>query len=154
MFVAVAVPIARASDNPTIERLATCQDSWVDWKENSPGKLNQLVQYFRAGFTRKESDPFFVPTSAQTVAGLPVARVFPESDGMGVGFSVWVNANFDQTRIALERKIGRSLKQCETGDNMRMCSLELGQKKTITLMAEDNPKSSMTLIGCYYFYEK
>ena len=46
------------------------------------------------------------------------------------------------------------LKQCEVGDNMRTCSLELGEKKTIVLMAEDNPKSTTTLIGCYYFYEK
>jgi len=98
--------------------------------------------------------PFVVPNSNQTVVGLPIARVFPESVGMGVGFSVWVNANFDQTKIALERKTGRLLKQCEVGDNMRTCSLDLGEKKTIVLMAEDNPKSTTTLIGCYYFYEK
>jgi hypothetical protein len=61
-----------------------------------------------------------------------------------------VNASFDQTKIALERKMGRSLTQCESGDNMRMCSLELSQKKTVTLMAEDNPKSTTTLIGCCY----
>jgi len=68
--------------------------------------------------------------------------------------NVWVNASFDRTKIALESKMGRSLNQCESGDNMRMCALELAQKKTVTLMAEDNPKSTTTLIGCYYFYEK
>jgi hypothetical protein len=150
----VAVPLAGAADNLTIERLATCRDSWIDWKENNPGMLNQFIQYFRSGFAHKESDPFFIPTSTQTVVGLPVTRVFPESVGMGVGFSVWVNASFDQTKIALEGKIGRSLKKCESGDNMRICSLELGEKKTVTLMAEDNSKSTTTLIGCYYFYEK
>jgi hypothetical protein len=150
----IPVFAAGASNNLSIERLATCQDSWVDWKENNPGMLDQLVQYFRSGFTHKESDPFFIPTSSQTVLGLPVTRVFPESVGMGVGFSVWVNATFDQTKLALESKIGRSLKQCETGDDMRICSLELGEKKTVTLMAEDNPKSTTTLIGCFYFYEK
>jgi hypothetical protein len=37
---------------------------------------------------------------------------------------------------------------------MRTCELQIGEKKTILLMAEDNPKSTTTLVGCYYFYEK
>ena len=150
----VAVSLAAASDNLTIERLATCQDSWLDWKQNDRGRLDKFANELRSGFSHKENDPFFIPNSNLTVVGLPVARVFPESVGMGVGFSVWVSANFDRTKIALERKTGRLLKQCEVGDNMRTCSLELGEKKTIVLMAEDNPKSTTTLIGCYYFYEK
>ena len=150
----VAVPLAVATDNLTIERLATCQDSWLDWKQNDPGRLSKFANELRSGFSHKENDPFFVPNSNQTVVGFPLSRVFPESVGMGVGFSVWVNANFDQTKIALERKTRRLLKQCEVGDNMRTCSLELSEKKTIVLMAEDNPKSTTTLIGCYYFYEK
>jgi hypothetical protein len=104
---------------------------------------------------RKESDPFFVPKSSQTVAGLPVAQVFPQSIGMAVGFSVVVNANFDKTRTSLERKIGKVLKKCDApSDNMRTCALEIGEKKTILLMAADNVRSTTTLFGCYYFYEK
>ena len=60
---------------------------------------------------------------------------------MGVGFSVMVNANFDRSKITVEKKIGKSLKQCEVGDNMRTCLLEIGEKKTIMLMSEDNPKA-------------
>jgi hypothetical protein len=37
---------------------------------------------------------------------------------------------------------------------MRTCELEIGEKKTILLMAEDNVKSKTTLLGCYYFYAK
>ena len=81
-------------------------------------------------------------------------QVFPESVGMGVGFSVVVGASFDKTRTSLEHKIGKFLKKCETGDNMRMCELEIAEKKTIMLMAEDNVKSTTTLVGCYYFYAK
>jgi hypothetical protein len=151
----VAVTPAQATDNLSIERLATCQDSWLDWKSRDPVQLKKFVDSFQSDFLRKESDPFFVPKSSQTVAGLPVAQVFPQSIGMAVGFSVVVNANFDKTRTSLERKIGKVLKKCDPpSDNMRTCELEIGEKKTILLMAEDNVKSTKTLFGCYYFYEK
>src|SRR5213592_1574121 len=90
IFLAAATP-AQAADNPMIERLATCQDSWLDWKSGDPARLQQFVASFQSDFSRKERDPFFVPKSSQTVAGLPVAQVFPQSVGMGVGFSVVVN---------------------------------------------------------------
>src|SRR5947209_10403626 len=92
----VAVTPAWAADNLSIERLATCQDSWLDWKESNPVQLRKFADSFQSDFLRKEKDRFFVPKSNQTVAGLSVAQVFPESIGMGVGFSVVVNANFDR----------------------------------------------------------
>jgi len=154
LFLAAVTP-AQAADNPILERLATCQDSWFEWKSSDPARLQQFVAGFQSDFSRKERDPFFVPKSSQTVVGLPVAQVFPQSVGMAVGFSVVVNANFDRTKTSLERKIGKSIKKCEPpSDNMRTCELEIGAKKTILLMAEDNAKSTTTLFGCYYFYEK
>jgi hypothetical protein len=154
IFLAAIIP-AQAADNLGMERLATCQDSWLEWKSSNPAQLKKFVESFQSGFSHKESDAFFVPTSSQTVAGLPVAQVYPESIGMAVGFSVVVNANFDKTRESLEKKIGKSLRKCEPpSDNMRTCELAIGEKKTILLMAEDNPKSTTTLFGCYYFYEK
>jgi hypothetical protein len=150
----VAVLPAKAMDNLSIERLATCQDSWLDWKQSNPVQMQNFVNAFQSDFLRNGNDPFFVPKSSQAVAGLPVAQVFPQSVGMGVGFSVMVNANFDKTKTTVEKKIGKSLKQCESGENMRTCALEIGEKKTIMLMAGDNPKSTKTLLGCYYFYEK
>jgi hypothetical protein len=155
VFLAAVTP-AQAADNPGIERLAMCQDSWFEWKSSDPARLQKFVESFQSDFSRKKAtDAFFVPKSSQTVAGLPVAQVFPESVGMAVGFSVVVNANFDRTRTSLEKKIGKSIKKCEPpSDNMRTCELQIGDKKTILLMAEDNPKSTTTLFGCYYFYEK
>ena len=150
---AAATP-AQAADNPGIERLATCQDSWFDWKSSDPAQLQKFAASFQAGFSRKERDPFFVPKSSQTVAGLPLAQVFPDSVGMGVGFSVVVNANFDKTKTSLEKKLGRSFKCEPPSDNMRACEQTIGEKKTVVLMAEDNPKSTTALFGCYYFYEK
>ena len=151
----VAVTPACAADNLSIERLATCQDSWLDWKESDPVQLKKFAASFQSDFLRKEKDPFFVPKSNQTVVGLPVAQVFPESIGMAVGFSVVVNADFDRTRTSLAKKTGKSLGKCEPpSDNMRTCELEIGEKKTILLMAEDNVKSRTTLLGCYYIYAK
>jgi hypothetical protein len=37
---------------------------------------------------------------------------------------------------------------------MRSCELQIAEKRTVMLMAEDDPKATSTLIGCYYFYEK
>jgi hypothetical protein len=104
VFLAAVTPV-QAADNPGIERLAMCQDSWFEWKSSDPARLQKFVESFQSDFSQKEaSDAFFVPKSSQTVAGLPVAQVFPESVGMAVGFSVVVNANFDKTRTSLEKK--------------------------------------------------
>jgi hypothetical protein len=151
----VAVTPAQAADNLSIERLATCQVSWLDWKSSDPVQLKKFADSFQSDFLHKDNDPFFVPKSSQTVAGLPVAQVFPQSIGMAVGFSVVVNADFVKTKTIIEKKVGQSFKKCEPpSDNMRTCELEIGEKKTIVLMAEDNVKATTTLIGCYYFYEK
>jgi hypothetical protein len=37
---------------------------------------------------------------------------------------------------------------------MRTCGLEIAEKRTLMVMAEDGPKATTTLVGCYYFYEK
>jgi hypothetical protein len=151
----VAVTPAWAADDLSIERLATCQDSWLDWKNSEPVQLRKFAESCQSNFLQKEKDPFFVPKSNQTVAGLRVAQVFPESIGMAVGFSVVVNANFDTTKTRLAKKIGKPFSKCEPpSDNMRTCELAIGEKKTILLMAEDNVKSTTTLFGCYYFYAK
>jgi hypothetical protein len=151
----VAVTPACAADNLSIERLATCQDSWLDWKKSDSVQLKKFAESFQSDFSRKEEDPFFVPKSNQTVAGLPVVQVFPDSIGMAVGFSLVVNSNFDTTKTSLAKKIGKSFSKCEPpSDNMRTCELEIGEKKTILLMAEDNVKSKTTLLGCCYFYAK
>ena len=154
LFLAGLTP-AQAADNLGLERLAICQDSWLDWKASDPARLKKFIDGFQADFSHKGNDAFFVPKSSQTVAGLPVAQVFPESVGMGVGFSIVVNANFANSKASLEKKLGKAINKCEPpSDNMRTCELEIAEKKTITLMAEDNAKSTTTLVGCYYFYEK
>jgi hypothetical protein len=149
----VAVTPAKALDNLSIERLATCQDSWFEWKQRDQARLKNFVDSFQSDFLPKGSGAY-IPKSNHIVAGLPVAQVFPQSIGMAVGFSVVVNANFEQTKKILETKAGKPFKCEPPSDNMRACELRIGEKKTIGLMAEDNVKSTTTLFGCYYFYEK
>jgi len=149
----LAVPGWAAGDT-SVERMATCQDSWLDWSKADPARMTAFGDGFRADFSPNADGTFFVPKTAKSVAGLRVTQVYPESLGMGVGFSVVVDAPFDTARSNLEKLIGKPLVHCEASDNMRSCELQLGEERTLTLMAEDNAKSTTTLLGCYYYYEK
>lgn len=143
---------ARAADS-SVERMATCQDSWLEWK-GEPAELEKIVEHIDRSFIKKEGAPFLVPRTGETVLGLPVIHLYPESIGMAVGFSVLVDADFAETRKGLEKKIGRAFEQCETADNMRSCALKLSEKKNLLLMEELNGKNRVTLFGCYYYYAK
>ena len=145
---------AVAADDASVERLVTCKDSWLDWKNSNAPELTTFAKHFQADFVQHEDQPFFVPKSSDTVDGLKVLRLFPESVGMGVGFSLFVAAPFDEAKARFEHAIGKPLKDCETSDGMRTCAVTFAEKRTFTLMAEDNAKSRETLAGCYYYYEK
>ena len=145
---------ASAADDPALARLAHCQDSWADWNKSDPARLKAFVEHFQTQFSRNGNDPLFVPKQPMSIAGLRVTQAFPQSIGMGVGFSLTVDATFDEARAAMQKAIGKPLQKCESGDGMRTCEREIAPQRTFTLMAEDDAKSLGTLIGCYYFYEK
>lgn len=150
----VGVMSAWGADDPRVENLALCRDSWLDWKKTDPAKLDSFVTFFRSDFIHNDNDAFFVPKSAMAIDGLKVTQVFPESVGMGVGFSVLVEATFDVAKQAFEKKLGKPLRQCDTGDGMRICELPIAEQRTVTLMSGVPPNDKMTLVGCYYLYEK
>jgi hypothetical protein len=142
-----------AADDGNIERMATCQDSWLEWK-NDPAKLDDFAKHIRANFAEKDNSAYLVPKSEISAFGLKVVQLFPGSIGMAVGFSVIVAADFKTTRASLEKRLNKSFGKCETGDTMLTCELEVGEKKTILLLAEDDAKIAHTLFGCFYYYEK
>lgn len=145
---------AYAADDAALERMATCRDSWFDWQKSDPARLAKFGEDFRTHFARKADDPFPVPTANVSIAGLRITKAFPNSVGMGVGFSLMVDAPFDAARRAMEKSLGKPLQKCETSDGMRTCGLEIADKRSFMLMTADDPKSRETLVGCYYFYEK
>ena len=136
-----------------LEQMTTCQESWLDWKDD-PATTASRRDSFRAQFREGGNDAFFVPISSATLMGLPVSQVYSSSVGMGVGFSVQVKAPFERAKKAVEQAIRKPLTKCETSDGMRTCELELAAKKTVMLMSDAAGKTGQTLIGCFYYYEK
>jgi hypothetical protein len=145
---------AFAAEDDSLARMATCGESWFDWQAKDPAQLQTFGDHVRAAFAPHGDDGFLAPKGEVSVAGLRVLELFPNSVGMGVGLSVTVAAPFDRTRQSIEKSLGKSFVKCPTGDGMRTCALEIGEKRTLMLMAEDDPKAATTLVGCYYFYEK
>lgn len=142
------------ADDAGLERLATCQDSWLDWHKSDPARMKAYVDQIHSGFSQNGNDAFMAPKAATSIFGLRVTQLFPDSVGMGVGFSVLLDGSFDTVRKTVEKKLGKSLSKCDDGENMRSCELEIGEKRTLMLMAQDVPKTNSALLGCYYYYEK
>lgn len=148
----VMLPAAAPVDD-MIERLATCQVSWRDWK-NDPVQSQKMAALFNGVFVNPANDGSFSLKEKVVVAGLPVLQVYPESVGMGVGFSVVLGASFDSAREHVQKATGKTLGDCDTSDGMRTCGVEIARERTITLMAAENSKEARTLLGCFYVYEK
>jgi hypothetical protein len=144
--------LTHAADDPSLLRLSTCQDSWLEWKNDEP-RMTRFAAVFESQFTRDDQNASFVPKSSMTLLGYPVVQVFPQSVGMGLGFSVVVNAPYAQVRQGFEKQLGKPMK-CAVSEGTNACELSLGDKKTAMLMASDKPDAKATLVGCYYYYEK
>jgi hypothetical protein len=145
-----ATPASGAADD-LLEQLATCQVSWLDWKDD-PAQGRKFGEAINAAFTPQPRSPNWTPKKPVVVGGLKVVEAFPESVGMAVGFSLTVDANFDTARAAFEKLAGKKFETCESGDGMKSCELRIAEKKTMMIVAGDNGKSKTTLLGCYYFY--
>lgn len=148
-----AMPAWAVSD-PRIENLALCRDSWLDWKNTDPSALDSFGAFLRSALAHNGNDTIFRPKLAMSVDGLKVTQVFPQSVGMGLGFSVLVDASFDVAKKALERDLGKPLSGCEANEGMRTCELSIAEQRTVILASNDPPNDTTTLVGCYYFYEK
>src|SRR5437764_5230971 len=145
---------AFAADDDALARMALCKDSWFEWQKAEPAKLKAFASSFHVQFSPHDNDPFFLPKAKVSVMGMNVSQAFPGSVGMGVGFSLTLDATFDDARKAVEKALGKALQKCESGEDMRNCELEIAPQRTAMAVAEVKPNAHQTLIGCYYFYEK
>lgn len=142
-----------AADEPRLQRLAHCQDTWLEWKDNAK-RMAKLSNYFETQFARRSEDAAGFPSKSPTIAlGWPVTLVYPQSVGMGVGFSMTVAADHPQMRSGIERQLGKPL-ACKNSNGIRACEDELGAKKTVLLMTDQDARAKSSLAGCYYFYDK
>jgi len=141
------------ADNDSIQRMALCQDSWLEWNKSAPALLKTFADQFRSEFSSSSDDSYFIPKTSVTIAGLPVVQAFPQSVGMGVGFSLAVASDFQTARKRVEAMLGKAVNKCEASDGMHSCELDIAEQRTVMLMAEDDVDNK-TLIGCYYYYEK
>lgn len=149
----LAASIAQADDDKFILQMASCQESWLDWKQQ-PAKVKEFTAKLESNFKMDEQSATFVPTRATSVLGHNISRVYPESVGMGVGFSVLLDASFDAIKASFEKQTGKRFGQCATEDGMKSCEHKVGEKKTVILMEGSTGKNAQSLIGCYYFYAK
>ncbi len=149
---AIAATPVYAADEENLERMATCQESWLDWKDD-PARGQKFADSLHSGYAEQAEGGYLVPKAKKTLFGLPVARVYPDTIGMGVGFSVTVNGSFETAKKAVENAVGKTLKCEADSDEVRACQAELGPQKTVTV-ASDTQGSKSALIGCFYLYEK
>jgi hypothetical protein len=148
-----AVPASAAGD-PRIEDLALCRDSWMDWERNDPSALDSFGNFLGVNLAHNTDDGSLMPNTPMTIIGMDVTQVFPSSLGMGLGFSVLIDAPFEVAKQALERDLGKPFADCQSGDGIRACELSIADQRTVVLVSDDASNDTATLIGCYYYYEK
>lgn len=142
----------QSADGMQLQRLALCQESWHDW-EDGDVRTTRFVSYLESHFDRSPQGDAFTPKFEAKVLGYAVTQVYPQSVGMGAGFSLLIDANFIQARGGIERQLDKPM-TCLSSDGIRSCELKLGLKKTALLMTAQNGHANTSLIGCYYLFQK
>ena len=142
----------QAVDETQLQRIALCQKPWHDWKDGDVS-TTRFVSYLESRFGRGPQGDAFTPKFEAKVLGYAVTQVYPQSVGMGAGFSLLIDANLIQARGGIERQLGKPM-TCSSTDGVRSCEIKLGPKKTALLMTAQNGHANTSLIGCYYLFQK
>ena len=155
LLAGLAVPQSHAQteDDAGVLRFLTCQDSWMEWKGH-PIEEQKFVDAQKANFRQNESDDSFVPIKPMSILGHRIVQLYPQSVGMGVGYSVIVNASFEAAKTSLEKQMGKPFTRCQAASEGKFCERELAKLKTVMLMEGSRGKDAKTLFGGYYLYEK
>jgi hypothetical protein len=151
IFLLSIFPNVQAEEDKTLLPMLTCQESWLDWKQD-PDKGKPFFDAIQLKFHPDTRENFLIPNQATSILGHNISRVYPDSVGMALGFSVVVDSSFEKLKTSLEKQMGKSFEHCDTADNTKSCEHKIGKNKTIVLMVGDEKQQS--LFGCYYYYEK
>lgn len=146
-----AAPAAELAE--TLQRLAGCQDSWLDWK-NDEQRMRAFGDALMGQFRPSEQHHVFVPQGRVTWMGYEVSEITPQNIGMALGFAITVKAPLAKLRAGYERVVGQPMKACENNDGLSSCELQLAKRKTATMMMPIKKPELGTLLGCYYYYQQ
>lgn len=149
----LAFSSAHAADDRLLLQLATCQESWTDWDKSSPN-VDNFRKMFSTDFKQKGGGASFVSITPLSILGYNVNEVYPDSVGMGVGFSLLVDGEFDKVKASLEKQVGKTIAECSKEGDSRSCGHTFSEKRTLMLVEGGRGKNAKTLFGCYYFYAK
>ena len=125
----------------------------MDWGKSSP-KADDFRKMFSTDFKQTGGGAGFAPIKPMSILGNSVREVYPDSVGMGVGFSVLADGEFDTVKASLEKQVGKPIAKCSKEGDSRSCEYTFAEKKTLLLMEGGRGKNAKTLFGCYYFYAK
>lgn len=143
---------AMGFDSDSLARLAMCQGSWLDWKDDEV-RMARYIGQFDTGFKRIEAEAAFLSNAPITVLGFPLIKVYPQSVGMGVGVSVSLGAPLTKVRAEVEHAIGKPL-ECSNEEGTTYCGASTADSKSVTLAAAGDGTGNESLLGCMYYYEK
>lgn len=147
-------PTEAAEPNDSLQRMVTCQDSWLDF-QNDERRVDRFIELLDTHFRRDNKLKALVPRAGATLMGYPIVDVTPETVGIGQGFGVTVKAPLDEVRKSYEAALGRKMTECKREDEgMTICSVEIARQKTATLITPTKRPEVGTLMGCYYKYER
>lgn len=149
------LPAARTAEpQDLLLSLATCAESWHDWRRDEQ-RMAHFASTMQAHFELDRKRRVWVPRQPMQLMGHRVTELTPQSVGMGLGFAVTLDAPMQKVRPSFEAALGKPMKSCDKGDGMSMCELPLAERRTAVLMAPlAKPQPSVTVVGCYYFYEQ
>lgn len=142
-----------AEPQDTLSRLASCQDSWLDMKDD-PARAQKFADVIKTHFVQDDRAPTWKPRRPMSWLGNPIIEITPQSIGMGLGFAVTVKAVSDDVKPAYEQLVGQSLGTCEKSDGALMCERPIAEKRTAMLTAPLSKPELGTMLGCYYFYQQ
>ena len=75
VFSLALLPVAtsHAAAEPSLDSMATCRDSWLDWKDD-PTRGAKFTESLRANY-KEDRGGFLLPKAPKALLGLRVARV-------------------------------------------------------------------------------